>query len=291
MDKAEFDLHAEVEQRHWWFTGRRHIMQRLLHELSPPNEGNVVVDIGCGTGANIGSLAEDYRAVGVDASQYAIDYAQQAFPKVEFRCTTDDNALADIVSNAQVVTIMDVLEHVPDDYEMLSKLLSSAQEGACFFITVPANISLWSKHDEVFGHYRRYDAEQLAAVWDGLDVECRLLSYFNTRLYPIVRMIRSRKKKREQTTETHESDLKIPLAPLNAMLHTTFAGESRKLSKALRRGDAMPYRQGVSLIAILRRGKGKIVPRTRPDDAAPDFFDPVSKKYLRAEEEQNVRQD
>ena len=288
MDKAEFDLHAKVEQRHWWFTGRRHIMQQLLRQLSPPGEGHTVVDIGCGTGANIGSLAEEYKAVGVDASDYAIEHAQKTFPNVEFHCTTDSAVLAEIVSTANVVTIMDVLEHVPDDYEMLSQLLSASREGAHFLITVPANLSLWSKHDEVFGHYRRYDADQLAAVWAGLDVECRLLSYFNARLYPVVRFIRGRKKKREQGTDAHESDLKTPMAPLNVALHSVFAGESRKLARALRHDIPMPYKQGVSLLAVLRRGADEIAPRSRPEDAARDYFNPVSKQYLNSEEVSHV---
>lgn len=280
MDKAEYDLHAEVERRHWWFTGRRRIMQELIHELTPPGAGKTIVDVGCGTGANIASLAADYRAVGVDASQYAIEHARRAFGDVEFHGTADDDAVANLAHEADAVTIMDVLEHVPDDYAMLSKLLSAARPGAHFLITVPADLSLWSKHDEVFGHYRRYDREQLAGVWAGLDVECRLLSYFNTRLCPIVRMIRSRKRRREARSDAHESDLKIPPAPLNAMLRAVFAGEARRLVRALRDRRTPPYSQGVSLIAILRRGEGEIVPRTRPAEAAPDYYDPVGGRYI-----------
>jgi 2-polyprenyl-3-methyl-5-hydroxy-6-metoxy-1,4-benzoquinol methylase len=284
MDKAEFDLHADVEQRHWWFTGRRNIMQRLLREIVPPGEGKSVVDIGCGTGANIASLAGEYRAVGVDASPYAVEHARRAYPDVEFHATTDDAELARLVSAASAVTIMDVLEHVPDDHAMLSKLLAAARPGTHFLMTVPANLELWSKHDEVFGHYRRYTGEQFAAIWAGLDVECELLSFFNARLYSIVKMIRTRKRRREEATDSHESDLKIPMMPLNAMLHRIFAGEGGKLARALREHRQMPYQQGVSLIAIVRRGPGEIVPRTRPRDAVSDYFDPVRKEYLTPEE-------
>ena len=288
MDQAEFDLHAEVEQRHWWFTGRRRIMRSLLHEIVPPKGNKTVVDIGCGTGANIASLSGDYHAIGVDASQYAIEQARSAHPDVEFHATIDDEVIASLVSQAAAVTIMDVLEHVPDDHEMLSKLLSAARPGTFFLITVPAHLSLWSKHDEVFGHYRRYTREQLEAVWAGLDVECRLISFFNARLHPIVRMIRSRKRQREEATDTHQSDLKIPLAPLNAMLHRIFAGESRKLVRGLRGQQEMPYANGVSLIAILERGSREIVPRTRPAAADRDYYDPVTKTYLNREEEAHV---
>ena len=292
MEKAEFDLHASVEQRHWWFTARRQIMTRLVHELVPPgratevdkatdpNKTHTVLDIGCGTGANIAAMAQEYRAIGVDTSKYAIEHARQLAPRVEFHCTSDQARLAELVNQASVITIMDVLEHVPDDYAMLSQLLHAARPNTHFLLTVPANLSLWSKHDEVFGHYRRYDANRLESVWSGLDVECRLLSYFNARLYPIVRSIRQRKKKKEQGTNSHESDFKIPNAALNAVLQTIFAGESRKLVSALHSGKRLPYRQGVSIVAVLRRGEGDVAPRTRPADVTPDYYDPVGKRYL-----------
>lgn len=279
MQKTEFDLLADIESRHWWFTGRRQIIQVLLNYFVPPAKQNLVLDFGCGTGANIASLADDYRVVGLDSSEFAIEHARRSFPNVEFLLTSGDEQHFDQVEQASAVTIMDVLEHLPDDYETLSRLLDAASPGAHFLITVPANIALWSKHDEIFGHYRRYSLEGLRRVWEGLDVECRMISYFNARLYPIVRSIRERKRK-QGDADSYESDLKIPAPPLNALLHAIFAGESRRLLRAVQEPGVIAYPQGVSLVAVLRRGDGPIGVRRRPVDAEPDYYDPVRREFL-----------
>jgi SAM-dependent methyltransferase len=279
MDATQFDLHADVEQRHWWFTGRRQIVRALIEKLAPPQQQKVVLDVGCGTGGNIASLADAYTSIGVDTSAYAIEHARRRFPNVEFHCTSSDQEVAEFVPRADVITLMDVIEHVPDDFALVSRVLSAARPGTHVVITVPADLALWSGHDEVFGHYRRYDRERLQVVWESLPVTCRLLSHFNARLYPVVNLIRRAKRKRQQQSGEHTTDLKIPAAPLNWMLHGIFAGESRRLVKLLEQPQREPYRHGVSLLAVLRREPGEIATRTRPADAPPDYYDPVRKEY------------
>ena len=89
------------------------------------------------------------------------------------------------MEDARLVLLMDVLEHVPDDFKFLSELLAASAPGAEFLVTVPANPSFWSAHDESNGHYRRYDMDRFRAGVGGLPVTTLLLSHFNARLYPI----------------------------------------------------------------------------------------------------------
>jgi SAM-dependent methyltransferase len=280
MDAAQFDVNVAMEERHWWFTARREIMRAIVEQLAPPQTGKTVVDIGCGTGANIASLADAYRAIGTDASADAIERAERRFPQAEFHCTTDAAQLAGFVSQADVVTCMDVLEHVPDDFSLLSSLLAAARPGTHFLLTVPALLSLWSGHDESLAHYRRYDAERFARVWQGLPVECRMLSYFNARLYPLVRAIRNTNALLGRTSGVQGTDLKVPAAPLNRTLHGIFLGEKPRLLRLLQQNSAKGYRRGVSLIAVLRRENGEIAVRNKPADISPDYYDPVARKYL-----------
>jgi hypothetical protein len=100
-------------------------------------------------------------------------------------------------------------------------------------------------------HFRRYDILQLQALWRHLPVQCLLLSYFNTRLYPLIRIMRGLGKwlpSRELST-----DLAMPSSVVNCWLHRIFAGESCRLLKLLDGRSTMPYRRGVSIIAILKR--------------------------------------
>ena len=280
MQQDQFELHCEIEERHWWFVARRQIICSLIHQLVPPasdpTQQATVIDVGCGTGANVAALADDYRAVGIDTSAEAIRMAAQRFPGVDFRAGYAPDDLSDCIGQAELVMLNDVLEHVPDDFQLLTSLLAAMQPGAYCLITVPADLRLWSPHDESFGHYRRYDRQRLSRVWAELPVETVLCSYFNTRLYPIIRLLRGWNRRRGQTAGMAGTDFDIPSRPVNWLLQKVFAGERHRLFGLLGDHDGNAYARGVSLVAILRRGAGEIATATKPADVAADYFDPAA---------------
>ncbi|MBI3466531.1 MAG: class I SAM-dependent methyltransferase, partial [Planctomycetes bacterium] len=229
MQSAQFQLHARIEEQHWWFVGRRRILRDVVSEVLPPRSGKMIVDVGCGTGANLAAFAEDYDCVGIDTSQEAISLARQRFPKVRFICGYAPQDLGETAAQADLVLLTDVLEHVPNDRAMLSRLVMSARPGACCLLTVPADMSLWSQHDVSFGHYRRYDLEQLSQVWAGLPVTALAISYFNARLYPAVKAVRTWNRRLRKAAGEAGTDFRLPSRPVNAALERIFAGESRTL--------------------------------------------------------------
>jgi SAM-dependent methyltransferase len=265
-----YTLLAEIETKHWWFNARRAILARLLESLLPPGKGGRVVDVGCGTGANIAALGASYRCLGIDESQEGIALARKRFPGIDYLCTSDATEVARAVETADCVLLMDVLEHVEDDFRLLSSLLAPLRPGAHLVLTVPAERDLWSGHDEVAGHFRRYDPARLRATWNGLAATERLFSPFNARLYPLVRLARARRRARASPVDETPEEFRLPSAPLNRLLERVFAGEARALQRAIDRPGAAPYRRGVSLLAILRREKGELQVRDRPLDLAPD---------------------
>lgn len=273
MNEAQYDLHAEIEDRHWWFAGRRSIVKRLLERVVPPRPDALVIDVGCGTGANVAALASSYRCLGLDESAQAIDHARARFSGVEYACETGVGAHADRFAGASAVLLMDVLEHVEDDFAMLSQVLALLEPGAHVLITVPAEPSLWTQHDESFGHWRRYDAERLRAIWRGLAVEERLLSYYNARLFPIVKVVRAVSKRRRQAAGAAGTDFTMPPGPVNRALERFFAGEARALERDIDRGTET-YARGASLIAILRRSEGVIATRGKPAGLGADRRQP-----------------
>ena len=161
MQSEQFQLHAEIEQRHWWFVARRRILRRLVAEVVPPSPDALIVDIGCGTGGNVAALADSYRCVGIDTSAEAIALARRRFPQVQFIAGCAPNDLGPLAGQAKLLLLTDVLEHIEDDYLALSEILTATSPGCHLLITVPADESLWSQHDESFGHYRRYDRQRL----------------------------------------------------------------------------------------------------------------------------------
>lgn len=267
MQLAQFDLHAQIEKRHWWFVARRRILRSLIEAVVPPHQNRLVIDVGCGTGGNLAELAGAYNCLGVDTSAEGIRLAQARFPGVRFVCGKAPEALGEAAAQAGLFLLTDVLEHVPDDFLMLSELLAAARPGAQFLITVPADMALWSPHDEAFGHYRRYDAARLEAAWEDLPVRQRLLSYFNARLYPAVRWVRDRNRQRGQAAGDAGTDFDLPSPPMNWLLRRIFEGEQARLLRCLHRG-ARGYTRGVSLVAMLERLPGPIEPRHVPAELA-----------------------
>ena len=270
MQSEQFRLHADIEQRHWWFVGRRRIMQRLVSELMPNPPEGVVVDVGCGTGANLAVLADRYNCVGIDTSPEAVALAQERFPRVRFLAGVAPDDLRQFWPQARLVLLMDVLEHVADDFAFLSSLLSAAPPGCLFLVTVPADDSLWSAHDEAFGHYRRYDRARLERVWAGLPVQTVLVSYFNGRLLPLIRLVRAWNRLRGRAAGRAGTDFWLPSRPVNALLQSVLAGEGRRIVNLLRGRSRTGYSAGASLLAVLRREEGHIAVRHKPSDLPPD---------------------
>jgi hypothetical protein len=189
--------------------------------------------------------------------------------------------LGGTIDEARLVLMMDVLEHVPDDFAMFSAVAAAVQPGAYLLITVPADLRLWTGHDESFGHYRRYDARRLAKVWDGLPIEPLLVSHFNRRLYPLVKAVRAANRWRGpgNVAGLAGTDFKIPPRPINRALENIFAGEARRLCRAVRAGRG-GYRKGVSILALLQRKTGTFDAREKPDSIAADYFDPIAGRRI-----------
>ena len=255
MQKATFELHAQLETQHWWFRARARLIHQLVRALSPPRVGQRVLEVGCGTGGTLAVFADEYACCGVDPSEVAIALARQRFANVEFRCGYAPEDAKDLLARTGMVLLLDVLEHLEDDAAFLGKLVPAMSGGAYLIITVPADMRLWSPQDENYGHFRRYDRETLARALSGLPAALVCSSYFNSRLYPVIRLVRAVNVLRRRPSGAAGADLFLPPGWANRLLERIFAGEGRVLGQLLAGRREKGYRRGVSLLAILRRNE------------------------------------
>lgn len=253
MKLPQFELQAHIEEKHWWFAARRTLLRQLLHQVLPPSKKVRVIDIGCGTGGNIAALAQGYSCIGMDPSAEAIHLAKNRFPGVSFIQSSTWERTAPLIASAQGVLLTDVLEHIPDDRLFFSELLSYVSPGAHLLITVPADRCLWSPHDVAAGHYRRYEKSDLEKLWSCLPVSVKLISHFNSRLYPLVKALRIFSRRRKAAIGAAETDLWMPPVSINRCLENLFAGEAHRLVDLLKGNRPEGFSAGVSLIAILHR--------------------------------------
>lgn len=253
MQLPQFQAHADLEDKHWWFTGRRRILRTLLRELLPPSKDIFILDVGCGTGGNTAAFAKEYTCVGVDPDSHAITFAKKKYPHLTFLQGYAPKDVSKEMHKADAVLLMDVLEHVKDDRDFIHDLLKAMKPGAFLFMMAPADPSLWSPHDAGFEHFRRYTLETFRALWAGAPAKERLASYCNSRLYPVVKVMRLLARLRGKSLGQGSTDLSMPMKPVNIFLHELFADESAVLLKTLRGKRKRGYRKGVSVFAVLER--------------------------------------
>lgn len=252
MQREQFELHAELESRHWWFVGRQRILRAIVEQVGEPALHAKMFEFGCGTGGTLAAVGAGYRCEGVDPDEGAIALAASRFKQHRFAVWVPGSPLPASLGEAEMVLMLDVLEHIERSREALAAVVAAMKPGAHLLITVPADMRIWSGHDEHFGHFRRYDAEMLSWEWSGLPVEVRLLSHFNALLHPVVYAIRRVNRLRGATSGDAGTDLSMPPATANAALTRLFARERKALVVAIDSGRPA-FAKGVSLVALLRK--------------------------------------
>ena len=155
----------------------------------------------------------------------------------------------DVPSSAtfDLVTAFDVIEHIDDDVAALRALRAATRPGGTVVVTVPALCVLWSEHDVVNRHRRRYTKRQLRSALAAADLGVEHLSYFNTLLFPAVLLVRlvGRLLPRRRPPRS-DLELEVPGSTINRVLTRVFGAEATVVATV-----GLPI--GVSLVAVARR--------------------------------------
>ncbi|MEW6072843.1 MAG: class I SAM-dependent methyltransferase [Planctomycetota bacterium] len=241
MDPDYTALMHACEDRHWWFVARRRILAGVLDRFAPRTAGAQVLEAGCGTGGNLALLAR-YGALAafeLDAAARALASARGVVPVAAGRLPDE----IPFSGPFALICALDVLEHLKDDLAALRALGSRLAPGGRLLVTVPAYRSLWSHHDVVTHHERRYRRRELVDRIEAAGLHVRYATYFNTILFPVVWTIRALHR---ATGRAEGSDVRMPAAPANALLTAVFAAERFLVPPA-----RLPF--GVSILAVAER--------------------------------------
>ena len=243
MEKELYLESAEIAAKHWWFVGRRAILLDTLMRFSGASH-NKLPDIGCGTGLNAMLFSGNgFLVTGLETSAVAIDWARAIAPSINILATSFPSSLVPRDSYA-VITALDVIEHIDDDMGMIRAVADSLQPRGIVSISVPAFSFLWSFHDELAHHKRRYNKEELRASFETAGLEPIFISYFNFFLFPAIALFRVLSGAFRFSRNV--SDFSATPELLNSMLASIFAAE-----RFLLRFFPLPF--GVSLIAVARK--------------------------------------
>ena len=188
MQLEEYARMHELEDEYWWFVARRDLIAGLLTDLNLSKPLRIL-DIGCGTGAMLDVLAPYGDVVGADYSPEALSYCAQrgASSGQRYKLARADIRRLPFQSGSfDVVTAMDVIEHIDDDGAALREIARVLRPGGALLATVPAYRSLWSEHDVALHHYRRYTAHNFRRVIAQADLGIDKLSYTVSALFPAI---------------------------------------------------------------------------------------------------------
>lgn len=244
MQPSAYQEMAESEGRHWWFTGRRAILSTLLARLALPREARIL-ELGCGTGGNLAMLSAFGRvsALETDPAARALA-AQKCAGRCEVRAGSCPGDIPFAARSFDLVCLFDVLEHIEEDVATLRSVAALLAPGGRAVVTVPAYRWLWSAHDELLQHKRRYSAGALRQAAGAAGLRVEQLSYFNTLLFPLAAAARLKDRLFNHRRATGSA---TPPAPINALLHRVFSSERFLVGR-------LPLPFGVSLLAVLVNG-------------------------------------
>lgn len=247
MRPLNYEVMFNVEDEHWWFVGRRAIVFAQIedaleaHAPSRALPGRQILDIGCGTGATMDHLRRYGQTQGIDLEELPLQFSRRRGHQRVLRASAVQLPFADEAFD--LITALDVIEHLADDVQGLRELRRVLKPGAPALIFVPAFQALWGPNDVQSGHQRRYRLEQLRVAVTAAGLRVERISYANLAMFlPIWlgRKLLNLLRRDEQA----ENRINHPL--INQMLARLFASEASWL-----RRHTLPF--GVSIICVARK--------------------------------------
>jgi len=237
----------EVGNSYWWLSGKYEILMDCIAHIVPRRNDLSILDAGCGPGNMLDRLSSRGTVTGSDYSLPALSFCRSRGYERITLSRLDTLALQ---SDAfDLVTAIDVLEHIPDDAAGLREIHRVLRPGGIVVVTVPAFMLLWGDHDDIYGHYRRYRVSQVAALMATCGFEVQKLSYFQPLYFlPLLLFRRWKKLTRgggDRPIEQRDDFVSIP-PWLNALLTRLMVAE-----KYVLRRFTFPF--GVTLVCIGRK--------------------------------------
>ena len=246
MSPNEYANLAKVETQHWFYVGKRDIVRYWINRVRPLRQEHLLADCGAGTGTFAAEMVNSCRVLALDDHEESLVLARSQLGENRVkRGTCIDLPLPN--ASVDVLTALDVIEHVEHDQKALQECSRVLKPGGLAVITVPALMMLWSDWDVTLHHFRRYTRHTLLNVIPEDSFEVVHCTYVNVAVFPLVLLVRKWRaiKARLGCKIESRSEDAIPPRWINALLHWIFV----KLACQ----GAIRFPAGVGLVAVLRR--------------------------------------
>jgi SAM-dependent methyltransferase len=258
MHQSYSHYYADLWRRHWWWQVRHEVVVRELSRLGQPsaNGGEIdprrILDIGCAGGVAFDDFSRFGEIYGIEPDSQLVDSTPRWRHRIEHTMFGPDYQAE---QPFDVILMLDVLEHIEDDRGTLQKLFSMLKPGGTAILTVPSLQWLWSVHDDINLHFRRYHRRPFKQLLTSTGFTVNRLSYLFGWSLPLVYL-----RKWLSPKDLKEYRVDVPSAPVNFTFSTLTRIENGVTNLT---GIAPPL--GSSLLAVIQRPLS--TPLTNPSQA------------------------
>ena len=250
MNKDYYTEYYALERNHWWFLARAEILKSLIRKYISPTKPFKILNVGVATGAT-SILLQQFGEV--TSLEYDKDCCE--FVRLNVGIDVIHGSLTELPfldSNFDLVCAFDVLEHIENHEKATQEISRVLKPGGTAFVTVPAYNFLWSEHDEINHHFRRYTARSLRNTFQQSSNLTEIKSsYFNSIFFTPIAIVRvlSKLNFRKNKVPSIQSDFQKfkSNSLINKLLYHIFKCEKYFLIRKL------SFPVGVSIFSILKK--------------------------------------
>jgi ubiquinone/menaquinone biosynthesis C-methylase UbiE len=242
LKTEEFHSLSSVEENHWFYSGKRAIARHWIEQMGFLQPDFRLIEVGAGTGLFASEMHSLMKVIALDVNPTALSLIRERNQVPIISAMAEHLPIKP--GSVDVITALDVIEHIDDDRDALEGLVNATRKGGIIILTVPAYQFLWSEWDIALNHRRRYTYSDILKLSSGLNVDIVHLSYINTVafipiiIYRFITNIVTKDNRRRRMEEW------IPYKPLNDLLRFLFVKPAQ--SKIF-------YPFGLSILCILTR--------------------------------------
>ena len=239
MDPEYVARYANLYRAHWWWRAREAFILDVIEQVSFGRLAGRILDVGCGDGLFFDELQRFGHIEGIEPDEGAVSTESPWADRIA-RGELDESFAPE--HHYSLILFLDVLEHMPDPVAVLRRAIELLEEDGSIIVTVPAHDALWTSHDVLNHHYRRYTKARFAALAERAGARPVRSSYFFHWLAPVKLGVRFK----EAFIGAHSESPHIPPRWMNRLLRGMSKIEQRTLTR-------LPIPFGTSLLVVLKQ--------------------------------------
>lgn len=245
MQSEYYREYYYLERNNWWFKAREKILEDQIKKLFPGRNNARILNVGAAFGASTIWLQQFGSVVSVEISKECCDFVNEHLGLNFIQGSITSLPFKD--GEFDLVCAFDVVEHVEEDRLAISELHRVCKQGGYVFTTVPTFKFLWSEHDVVNEHKRRYTMQNYLSLFDKRVSRIQFKSFFNFFLFPpiaVFRIISSVIKSKNSNKIATSDNSMMNDTNISKILYRIFRSETGLLKRRIK------FPIGVSLMVV-----------------------------------------